>query len=82
MGWSIDTVRPELNRIFKEAGRKYRITHPQAPHVGVVIEHLGDKDLPVVFKRQIARIFPDFVYIDFILVQAAQVVAEQMDWDN
>jgi len=82
VGWSIDTVRPQLDSIFKEAGRKYRITHPQQAHLGVVIEHLGDKDLHVRFKKQIARLFPEPVYIDFILVQQSQVVAEQMEWDN
>ncbi len=82
MGWSIDTVRPELNKIFREAGRKYRITHPQEIHPGVVIEHLGNNDLPVRFKRQIADLFPDFVYIQFVLVQQSQVVAEQLEWNN
>ena len=82
MGWSIDIVRPELNKIFKEANRKYRITHPQSPHQGVVIEHLGNTDLPVRFKRQIAELFPDFVYIDFLLVQQSQEVAEQVEWSN
>ena len=82
MGWSIDTVRPELNKIFKEAGRKYRITHPQQAHLGVVIEHLGDKDLSVRFKRQIVELFPEVVYVDFVLVQESQVVADQMEWSN
>ncbi len=82
MGWSIETVLPELNKIFKEAGRKYRITHPQQAHQGVIIEHLGDKDLAIRFKRQIAELFPDFVYIDFVLVQQSQAVAEQMEWNN
>lgn len=82
MGWSIDTVRPELNKIFKAAGRQYRITHPQQAHLGVVIEHLGDKDLPVRFKIQIAMLFPEAVYIDFVLVQQSQVVADQLEWDN
>lgn len=82
MGWSIDTIRPELDKVFREAERQYRITHPQQPHQGVIIEHLGDKDLPVRFKRQIAKLFPEFVYIDFVLVQQSQVVADQMVWDN
>ena len=82
MGWSIDTARTSLDKIFKEAGRQYRITHPQQAHQGVIIEHLGDKDLPIRFKRQIAELFPDFVYIDFVWVVASQVVSEQMVWDN
>ena len=82
MGWSIDTVRPELNKAFKEAERKYRITHPQSLHQGVVIEHLGNTDLHSKFKIRIVELFPDFVYVDFVLVQQSQVVAEQMRWDN
>ena len=82
MGWSVDTVRPGLNKVFKEAGTRYRITHPQSAHVGVVIEYLGDEDLPTSFKRRLVELFPDFVYVDFVLVQAAQVVADQMEWDN
>ncbi len=82
MGWSIDTVRPELNKIFKEAGRKYRITHPQQAHLGVIVEHLGNRDLPVRFKMRIAELFPEAVYIDFVLVQQSQVVADQMEWDD
>lgn len=82
MGWSIDTVRPELNKIFKEAGRKYRITHPQSAHQGVVIEYLGNDDVSPRFKKRLAELFPEFVYIDFVLVQQSQVVAEQMEWDN
>ncbi len=82
MGWSIDTARPELNKIFKEAGRKYRITHPQQAHLGVIIEHLGNRDLPVRFKRRIAELFPEAVYIDFVLVQQSQAVADQMEWDD
>lgn len=82
MGWSIDTVRPQLNKIFLEADRRYRITHPQQPSQGVVIEHLGKDDLPVRFKKQIANLFPDFVYIDFVLVQQSQEVADQRTWDN
>ncbi len=82
MGWSINIVKPEMDKIFREANRKYRITHPQSAHQGVVIEHLGDTDLSTRFKRQLAELFPDFVYIDFVLVQQSQVVAEQMVWDN
>ena len=82
MGWCIDIVRPELNKIFKEAGRKYRITHPQSSHQGVVIEYLGDDDIRNSSKKRISELFPDFVYIDFVLVQASQDVADQMEWDN
>ena len=82
MGWSIEIVLPELNKIFKEAGRRYRITHPQQIHQGVIIEHLGDKDLPIRFKRQIAELFPEFVYIDFVQVPMATEVADQLEWTN
>lgn len=82
MGWSIEIVLPELNKIFKEADRRYRITHPQQIHQGVIIEHLGDKDLPIRFKKRIAEMFPDFVYIDFVQVKMASEVADQLEWNN
>lgn len=82
MGWCIDTARIGLNKIFKDANRKYRITHPQQPSEGVVIEHLGNRDLAVRYKIQVTELFPDFVYIDFILVQQSQEVAGQIRWDN
>lgn len=79
MGWSVHIVRPELNRIFKETGRKYRVLHPQQIHQGVLIEYSGDSELPVRFKREISALFPDFVYVDFIL---ADIADEQIKWDN
>ena len=84
MGWSIETVRPALDKIFKEAGRKYRITRPQSSQQGVVVEYLTieGKDIPLRFKMRIAELLPDFVYVDFISIEASQVVAEQMEWDN
>ena len=85
MGWSVDIVRPKLDTIFKEAGRKYRVTRPQSSQQAVVVEYLStddDKDIAPRFKLRIAELFPDFVYIDFVMVQATQVVAEQMEWDN
>lgn len=82
MGWSIDTARADLDKIFRQEDRLYHITHAQSAHQGVVIEHLGDEDLPVRVKKAVANMFPDFVYIDFILVQASQVVGKQMEWDN
>ena len=85
MGWGIDIARPELRRIFKEAKRKYRITHPQQAHEGVVIEYAGDDeedDIPNRFKQRIAGLFPDFVYIQFVLVPLAPEVVEQQEWDN
>ena len=82
MGWGIDTVRPRLNKIFKEADRKYKITHPQQAHQGIVIEYLGDTDLPVRFKIQIANLFPESVYVDFVQVQMTAEIAKQRVWDN
>ena len=85
MGWSIDVVRPKLETIFKESGRKYRVTRPQSSQQAVVIEYLSTedgKDVAPRFKMRISELFPDFVYIDFIMVQASQVVADQMEWDN
>ena len=85
MGWGIDIARPELRRIFKEAKRKFRITHPQQAHEGVVIEYVGkneEDDISDRFKQRIAELFPDFVYIQFVLVPIASEVADQQEWDN
>ena len=82
MGWSIDTARLEMNKIFKEANTSYRLTHPQAIQQTVTVEYLGDKELPNRFKLRIVELFPDFVYVEFVRVQASQVVGDQMRWDN
>ncbi len=85
MGWSVEIVKPQLDKIFKESGRKYRITRPQSSQQAVVVEYLTNddgKDIASRFKLRIAELFPDFVYIDFILIQASQIVADQMEWDN
>ena len=82
MGWSIDTSRPSLKKIFKEAGMKYRITHPQSSQQTVTIEYLGKDDITDGFKKRIAALFPDFVYIEFVLVEATPAVGDQQEWDN
>lgn len=85
MGWGIEVVRPGLRKIFREAKRKYRITHPQQAHEGVVIEYTAkdaEDDIDNRFKQRIAELFPDFVYIDFVPVPLAPEVADQQEWDN
>jgi len=85
MGWSVETIKVQIDKIFREAGRKYRITRPQSSQQAVVVEYLSSedgKDIPLRFKTRIVELLPDFVYVDFILIQASQVVAEQMEWDN
>lgn len=82
MGWCIDTARINLNKIFKEVDRKYRITHPESSQQQVVIEHLGSKDLDARLKKRVTDLFPEFVYVNFVLVQASQEVADRQEWDN
>ena len=84
MGWSIDTARIELNRIFREAKRSYRLTRPQSAQISIVVEYATtdtDDDLNNRFKQRIIALFPDFVYIDFIPVPVKPEVSEQMHWD-
>ena len=79
MGWSIDVVRPELDDIFKEAKRYYRLTHPQSASVSVIVEYSGDRDLPIRYKSRIVELLPDFVYVQFINNATAP---ENAVWDN
>lgn len=84
MGWSIDVIRIDLNKQFKEAHRSYRITRPQSAQQAVVIEYSGkdtEDDITNERKRRIAELFPDFVYVEFNLVVVTSEVSDQMAWD-
>ena len=64
MGWSLDTVRPELDAIFNNLGLKYSMSHPDSPVPTVIIRHEGEIDIKVL--RSIVEIFPNFVYVNFM----------------
>ena len=82
MGWSIDTAKPEVGKIFREAKRRYRMSHPQSSQQTVTIEYTGEDELQNRFKQRLAELFPDFVYINFVFVQQSKDVIEQGEWDN
>jgi len=63
MGWSIEIVRGELDKVFKNLGVNYEIQHPDTIFPSVYI--IYDKDLPIATMAYIAKMFPENVYLDF-----------------
>lgn len=63
MGWSLDTIRPDLDTIFKNLGGKYEIQHPDSTYPSVFITY--EADMPMFIKKHISNLFPDFVYLEF-----------------
>jgi len=85
MGWSLDILKPELNRIFREAKRKYRVTHPQSPKEAVIVEYEGEKEEDEIaqrFKVRIVELFPEFVFVEFVVVPVSEETSAQMTWWN
>ncbi len=63
MGWSIDNVRDQLNSLFQNEGKRYRIQHPNALSPRVYLQHEGE--ISTETKYSISSLFPEYVYIDF-----------------
>ena len=63
MGWSIDIVRGELDKIFKNLEADYEIQHPDSNYP--TIYFICNKELPPGLMKHIAGLFPDDVYIYF-----------------
>ena len=63
MGWSIENIRPQLDSIFENEGKRYSIQHPDALSPRVFIQHEGE--LSNDTKWLISSLFPAEVYIDF-----------------
>ena len=63
MGWSIENVRPQLDAIFANEGKRYSIQHPQAMSPRVYLQHEGTVSDDT--KWLITSLFPDEVYVDF-----------------
>ena len=63
MGWSIENVRPQMDVIFSNEGKKYKMNHPNAMSPRVYIQHEGEISTEV--KDTIVSLFPEMVYIDF-----------------
>ncbi len=64
MGWSIDTVRRELDATFKGLGFRYAIQHVESTQASVMIRHEGI--MPPTVITYVVGLFPDFVYVNFV----------------
>ena len=64
MGWSIDLAREDIDTLFSNMGKQYRLTHVGAETPMVMIQYEGEMDTKV--KRTIVNLFPEFVYIEFV----------------
>ena len=64
MGWSIDIVRDELDRLFGNMKIRYKITHPGSEAPMVMIQYEGE--IPIKIKNIIVNLFPESVYINFV----------------
>ena len=63
MGWSIENLRPQLDSIFQNEGKRYSMQHPNALSPRVYLQHEGE--ISTEIKHSIVSLFPEFVYIDF-----------------
>ena len=71
MGWTIETIRPELDTLFKVMKMKYTIDHPDAMSPRVHITY--DGDLPIKTMEYIVKLFPDFVYVNFMRITSTMI---------
>ena len=63
MAWSLATIVPELDLIFAQEEKKYRIQHPNALSPRIFIQHEGNIEKKVI--NTIVGLFPEGVYVDF-----------------
>ena len=63
MGWSIENVRPQMDVIFENEGKRYSMQHPNAMSPRVYLQHEGE--ISTETKFTITSLFPEIVYIDF-----------------
>ena len=63
MGWSIENIRPQLDVIFANEGKRYSMQHPNALSPRVYLQHEGE--ISTETKYTISALFPEFVYVDF-----------------
>ena len=63
MGWSLDTIRPMVDKVFKDMKMDYDMIHPSSVEPRVYIKHSGV--LPPEAKGLITALFPDFVAVEF-----------------
>lgn len=63
MGWSIENIKPQLDKIFENEGKRYSMQHPNAMSPRVYIQHEGE--LSTEAQHAVVALFPEFVYVDF-----------------
>ena len=63
MGWSLDTIKPMIDKVFKDMNMQYDMIHPSSVEPRVYIKHSGV--LPAEAKGLITALFPDFVAVEF-----------------
>jgi len=71
MGWSLDTIRPMVDEIFKGINMKYDMIHPSSVEPRVYIQHQGE--ITSETKRLITALFPDFVAVEFYNVKFSKM---------
>ena len=78
MGWSIEAVKWDLQKIFKETkGIRWEVTHPNSQTPKVYVTY--DKPITRQTMKRISDLFPDFVYIDFAQVTFPAETQEQKE---
>jgi len=63
MGWSIENIRPQVDALFANEGKRYAMQHPNALSPRVYIQHEGE--ISTEAKFALTSLFPEMVYIDF-----------------
>ena len=63
MGWSIENLRPQMDVIFENEGKRYKMQHPNALSPRVYLQHEGEISTDTM--STINNLFPEYVYIDF-----------------
>jgi hypothetical protein len=75
MGWSIEIVKSEIDKILRpwlrNSGIPYVITHPDALSQRVNITYEGN--MSVEQMKDIVALFPEFVYVNFMKGKAESI---------
>ncbi len=74
MGWCIDTLMPEINRIFRRV--KFEVVKPQANPPYVYFNY--QEEITLEKKKELIALFPPDVYVifyPFTLVEETAVAA-------
>ena len=63
MGWTVDTIKPSVDLIFRSLDVDYEIIHPESISPRILINHQGV--IPVEAKEVVSKLFPENVSIEF-----------------